>query len=65
MAMVKCGRCSGSGKASFESICKGCGGDGVVQVPDPATKCGRCSGSGKASFEDVCKGCSGSGWAKG
>ena len=65
MAMVKCGRCKGTGKAFSENVCKGCGGDGVVQVPDPPTQCGRCKGTGKAFAENICVGCGGSGWAKG
>ncbi|MDT4969016.1 MAG: DnaJ central domain [Acidobacteriota bacterium] len=61
---VKCGRCDGKGKATFEDVCIGCGGDGFVRVNDPPTKCARCGGKGKLTFEDICKGCKGSGWVQ-
>lgn len=63
MAIAKCGQCKGKGKTSGKP-CLGCGGDGHVKVPDPATPCGQCLGSGKSSGKQ-CQGCKGCGWVLG
>jgi DnaJ-class molecular chaperone len=57
--LVKCRGCQGSpGKMTLIAhyfprqenniiTCPGCGGDGMVNVPDPNKFCVRCAGSGK------------------
>ncbi len=69
MAMAKCATCSGKGiVGTIGKPCLACGGDGYVNVPDPATPCGRCEGTGSVTNEvtqetSTCAGCDGSGWA--
>ncbi len=70
MALVKCARCKGTGiDGPGDSPCDICGGDGRVEVPDPATPCVRCGGTGLI-YNDIleehgtCGGCGGTGWSR-
>jgi len=89
MPVVRCRHCNGGGSCSCGScrvylpngqytggVCKGCGGDGKINVADGATTCPHCHGVGSCSCGScrvylpngqytggVCKACSGAGVA--